>query len=247
MADTTLEDKKFPLLKAYAAFLLENYLDEATEMHLEITRKVELPLLSLFSHLSEQELLQFGKQTLHTFLSQLIAESALEGAKDSLRKWRSGTLPYISKNGVETADIVLNYHVRKQLLLSLVLRYTTAPEKLVAIAQELNDLYAEIELFAFSMFVDHKQEENEEFNLLLQEEQVKLEEAYEELRASQEELQETNEQLKEQVRSRITTEEALEKERNYFKAILENISDGIVACDENGLLSFFNQATRVFH
>lgn len=247
MADTTPDDRKFPLLKAYAAFLLENYLDEATEMHLEIARKAHMPLLSLFSHLSEQELLQFGKQSLHTFLSQLISESAIEGAKDSLRKWRSGTLANIPTRGVGTADLVLTYHVRKQLLLSLVLRYTTAPEKLVAIAQELNDFYAEVELFAFNLFVDHKQKENQEFNLILQEEQVKLEEAYEELRASQEELQETNQQLKEQIRSRITTEEALEKERNFLKAILESISDGIVACDENGVLSFFNQATRAFH
>jgi PAS domain S-box-containing protein len=42
-------------------------------------------------------------------------------------------------------------------------------------------------------------------------------------------------------------EASLEREREYFKAVLENISDGIVACDEKGVLSFFNKATRLFH
>jgi PAS domain S-box-containing protein len=38
-----------------------------------------------------------------------------------------------------------------------------------------------------------------------------------------------------------------EKESKYLRAILENVSDGIVACNEQGVLSFFNDATRNFH
>jgi PAS domain S-box-containing protein len=49
------------------------------------------------------------------------------------------------------------------------------------------------------------------------------------------------------ITARKLAEENLEKEREYLGAILENVEDGIVGCDENGTLSFFNRATRQFH
>ena len=42
-------------------------------------------------------------------------------------------------------------------------------------------------------------------------------------------------------------ERELQKEREFLNAVLENISDGIVACDDSGDLTLFNRATREFH
>ena len=39
----------------------------------------------------------------------------------------------------------------------------------------------------------------------------------------------------------------LEKKTEFLSAVLENLSEGIVACDENGKLSHFNRATRELH
>jgi PAS domain S-box-containing protein len=46
---------------------------------------------------------------------------------------------------------------------------------------------------------------------------------------------------------RRKTEEALAKEREFIKAVLENIQSGIVACDAEGTLTLFNRATRELH
>ncbi|MBW4574462.1 MAG: PAS domain S-box protein [Aphanothece sp. CMT-3BRIN-NPC111] len=46
-------------------------------------------------------------------------------------------------------------------------------------------------------------------------------------------------------RKRIARE--LEKEQQFQKAVLENVSDGIVACDTQGNLTIFNRAAREFH
>lgn len=46
---------------------------------------------------------------------------------------------------------------------------------------------------------------------------------------------------------RIQTKSALEQEREFLAALLENLTDGIVACDEQGTLTLFNRATREFH
>ncbi|AFZ14409.1 signal transduction histidine kinase [Crinalium epipsammum PCC 9333] len=60
-------------------------------------------------------------------------------------------------------------------------------------------------------------------------------------------LQQAIEQLETEARSRVQAEETLNKEREFLKALLENLSDGIVVCDENGILTLFNRATRKFH
>ena len=46
-------------------------------------------------------------------------------------------------------------------------------------------------------------------------------------------------------RKRVETE--LDREKNFLQTLLNSLSDGIVACDRNGVLTLFNQATKEFH
>ena len=41
--------------------------------------------------------------------------------------------------------------------------------------------------------------------------------------------------------------ETLRRERDWLDIVLENLSEGIVACDANGVLTVLNRATRQFH
>jgi len=50
-----------------------------------------------------------------------------------------------------------------------------------------------------------------------------------------------------QFMGRKRAETALEKEREFLNVLLENLAEGIVACDEHGVLWIFNRATRNFH
>ncbi len=49
------------------------------------------------------------------------------------------------------------------------------------------------------------------------------------------------------VTDRKRVERALQAEREFLTAVLENLKDGIVACDARGVLTVFNRATREFH
>ena len=49
------------------------------------------------------------------------------------------------------------------------------------------------------------------------------------------------------VTERVLANEALQREREFLSALVENVSDGIVACDADGVITFFNGATREFH
>lgn len=49
------------------------------------------------------------------------------------------------------------------------------------------------------------------------------------------------------ITERLEFENELQKEREFLEAVLENISDGIVACDSDGRLTIFNRVTRELH
>ena len=49
------------------------------------------------------------------------------------------------------------------------------------------------------------------------------------------------------VTERKQLEVALEQERVFLQAVLDNITDGIAACDAQGILTVFNPASRTFH
>ncbi len=65
-----------------------------------------------------------------------------------------------------------------------------------------------------------------------------------EKRLTRTKLERSNEELERCVQARTAE---LTREHRFLEAVLENIADGIVACDENGTLKLFNQATRQFH
>jgi PAS domain S-box-containing protein len=49
------------------------------------------------------------------------------------------------------------------------------------------------------------------------------------------------------ISTRKQAEQALVKDREFLKTVLDNLSDGVVACDENGSLTLFNNAAFEFH
>lgn len=49
------------------------------------------------------------------------------------------------------------------------------------------------------------------------------------------------------IHQRNTALETLHREQAFLRTILENLAEGIVACDTNGVLTLFNAATRTFH
>ena len=65
-----------------------------------------------------------------------------------------------------------------------------------------------------------------------------------ELQRVEHDLRELNLHLEQRVAERTAE---LQRQQVFIQAVLENISDGIVACDENGRLTVFNRASREMH
>ena len=49
------------------------------------------------------------------------------------------------------------------------------------------------------------------------------------------------------ITERVVMEATIQREQEFLAALLENMSDGIVACDAEGKLTLFNRASREFH
>ena len=226
MLNTAVQNLDFPCLNEYGKFLLKHCLEKGAVENLKIYREVKLPFLNLFSHLDEEQLINLSRGLLHEFFNQMANGVAFEKTKEAIQKWKEGSHPLVPKGKVEVTDITLVFHTRKKLLLNFIPYFTKDVDKVLSIARELESFYSQIEQLAFQAYLDNRKEEFSTFT---------------------NELQQTNKKLKEQIAIRKATEETLENQRNYLHAVLENISDGIVACDEHGLLSFFNQAIRKFH
>jgi PAS domain S-box-containing protein len=60
-------------------------------------------------------------------------------------------------------------------------------------------------------------------------------------------LRAANLALENEILERQRAEQALQKEQEFLKVLLNNVEAGIVACDAQGVLTVFNQATRKFH
>ncbi|MFO7873017.1 MAG: PAS domain S-box protein [Bacteroidales bacterium] len=51
----------------------------------------------------------------------------------------------------------------------------------------------------------------------------------------------------EDITERKETERQLEKSENFISALLDNLNVGVVACDAEGILTYFNKKSREFH
>jgi len=50
-----------------------------------------------------------------------------------------------------------------------------------------------------------------------------------------------------EITERKQASQKLEKEKNFLEAVFDSVSEGIVACDANGVLTHFNKSTKHFH
>ncbi|MDA3799658.1 MAG: transporter substrate-binding domain-containing protein [Kiritimatiellae bacterium] len=53
--------------------------------------------------------------------------------------------------------------------------------------------------------------------------------------------------LSEEIKNREILEDELAKEKTFLEVVLQNIQEGVIVCDKNGILTLFNRASREIH
>ena len=80
------------IFKRYAKYLRENHLEELGVKNLEISKTMDIPLMRLFNHLTDEQLLEMGKPVLEDILLSIENETFWEKTEETYKQWKEDKL-----------------------------------------------------------------------------------------------------------------------------------------------------------
>jgi signal transduction histidine kinase len=190
-------------LQNFVEFLLVHHLDALAADNIALVREWDVPLMRLFAHISEPDLLQMTRAGLTAFLGDLASNQALDTAAQSLKDWEADRLPGVPKGSIEPEDLILIAAAQEQAILGYLTRFTDQSSVAMGIVRELRTFYVRTQRDSFDLFTRLREEATRRALQLESERNAATASAEEfqaineELSAQQEELQQVYEQLKE--------------------------------------------------
>ncbi|HXB13859.1 MAG TPA: PAS domain S-box protein [Bacteroidia bacterium] len=130
----------YPNLIKFMLFLKANYAREMAVESLKNAKEMELPLMKLFAHVSEEALIAQSLKGFEDNVSSLIDGSYIERQKMSMKLWEEDKLPGISRDNIKPSDLVLVYASQKKTFLTFLPLYTQDMKEVIAIIQQSDDL-----------------------------------------------------------------------------------------------------------
>lgn len=141
--NTKAENLNFTYFPGFAGFILENHIKDYVLEQIVLSREVNLPLMKLFAHMTDEQILEIGLPGHSEFLSYARNNNLKELLDTSLRKWKEDQLEIIGQHDIAAEDITLGSYIRKQAMLKLLPLYTNDPFEIIEIIKEI-DIYDSI-------------------------------------------------------------------------------------------------------
>jgi PAS domain S-box-containing protein len=160
--ETRTSIRNLHYLPSFAAYILNNKLQDYVRFQIQYSRQLNIPLLKSLSHLSEDQLINLSLSTSKEFLTYIADNKAEEQIEAGLSNWKSNTLPVIDKFDIIADDITLITYLRKQALIQFLPGYCSSTEQVIEIVKEI-DLYSlESETKSTNFFINLLKERIEE-------------------------------------------------------------------------------------
>jgi PAS domain S-box-containing protein len=242
------------MLRDYALFLKQHHLEAVAVENLRLVRALDVPLLRLFAHLTDDQLLQMTIAGMATFLTDLAEDRAVETAAKSLEAWEKDEMPGVPQDAIQPGDLVMVYVAQRQALMKFLPLYTSDVAMAMGIVNQLEAYYMQIQQDAFELMARLRQQAGEREATLRMEKETSQREAEElhamneELQSQQEELESLYDQLQQQnedteaeVRRRT---EQLARSESRFRAVFDKAAVGMVIVNHAGRFSESNHALQ---
>ncbi|MFN6946491.1 MAG: PAS domain-containing protein, partial [Cytophagaceae bacterium] len=228
---------KISKLPSYARFILENHLDELTLEDLRFAKEIDLPLLKLLAEQTNNQVFEFIKISSGNILLEIAEGKAIEGAIEQNKKFEANQLENIPSERVLLEDVSLTFFVKKQSLFKFIAKYTSDPEEILELVQEIENYYTFKEYLSFKTYTNYNTKkliQNEEKYRLLAE---SLEDKNIQLGQTQQQLKEMNLSLEEKVLERT---QALQDSETRFRVLTNLVPQMIWIRDKEGFLEYVN-------
>lgn len=157
---------RYKHLPGFAQFILDHHLTEFVTEQLDISFRLNIPLLeSLKQRFSKEELMQLSLKTSSEYLSYLKQNRAYDQIKASSDKWVKDQLEIIGKFQIVGQDITLISYVRQQAFRKFIPLYTTDVEQALTLSTEIDTLMLGANTTAIDIYVNILKDRIEEESL----------------------------------------------------------------------------------
>jgi PAS domain S-box-containing protein len=157
---------RYKHLPGFAQFILDQHLTEFVKEQLDLSLRLNIPLLiSLSQRFSKEELLEVSKKSSAEYLTYLKNNGAYNQIKDSSNKWLKDQLEIIGKFQIVGQDITLITYVRQQAFRKFIPLYTSAVQQALELSTEIDTLMLGATTTAIDIYVNILKERIEEESL----------------------------------------------------------------------------------
>ncbi len=154
-ASSTIKFKHFP---DFAAFILENHLEDFVETKIRFSKEEEIPLLNFLNKHVDEELLGVTHTSSIEFLNAFIHNRIEEFLEKSSRDYESNVLPLFESETVLAEDITLVSLIRRRVFRKMLPLYTNDMGLYADIMEELDLFMTKSEQALFRIFIRLQEE-----------------------------------------------------------------------------------------
>ena len=158
----------FEFLPAFARWILDNRLETYVKLQLELSRKEDIPILRLFRHFTDEQLVEMGMQGGSELLLALAENRAEEYIQMSITRWTSNQLEMIDKFAVLAEDIALVTLVRRQTFRTLLEEFTPDIRRFRSTMVDVDRFTTASDAAFFNCYLQIHQEKLQQANRLLE-------------------------------------------------------------------------------
>lgn len=125
----------------FSSHILTHQLDRISALYTSRARETKLNLLTLFAHLTEEQLHELIKNNFIQLLENIIAGTAYEHALDSIKLWVENKFPGIKSDDPGLHDLIQGIGIRKYSFIKLLPDFTQDLKMYEEVILEMNEYY----------------------------------------------------------------------------------------------------------
>ena len=137
------KDFTFKFYPAFAKYIRENHLVEYITEQIDLSFKLNLPILAYLQHLSKEQMLEIGKVSHEEFLLAVENNSLKERLEKALKVWENDEIGVMSRDDLSAEDITLGSYIRKMAQFKFLPLYTSDAMLMLDIIKEIEEYEAE--------------------------------------------------------------------------------------------------------